>query len=52
VRINRDFGGLHSRMDVIFDDKIRTGRAVPPGLPKNPTTASGTWYIASWKQLP
>jgi hypothetical protein len=39
-------------LEVRFDNKIKTGRAVPPALPKTPGYGDGEWFIASWKQIP
>jgi hypothetical protein len=51
VAIQRD-PKKYSKLQVVFDDKIRTGKAVPPGLPSNPSSSATDWLVASWKQVP
>ncbi|MGH9023229.1 MAG: hypothetical protein ACRDV9_09040, partial [Acidimicrobiia bacterium] len=53
VNIDRSFSSTgYKPLQVRFDDKIKSGSSVPPGLPTTPGFGTGDWVIASWKQIP
>ena len=51
LRINRDFPGGHSPMDVTYDSRLQQGLLDLPGLPKRHLTASGGWAQVGWREL-
>jgi hypothetical protein len=44
--------GQYAKLTVQFDERIRTGEYVPPGLPDTSSTDDGAWTLASWRRLP
>ncbi len=53
VRIRRNLqNGQYAKLTVKFDERIKTGEAVPPGLPDTPTAGDGQWTLAAWRRMP
>ncbi len=50
VRINRDFGGAHSKLTVNYDDRLVSGAVTLPGLPGFQYSGSG-WALRSWREI-
>ena len=50
VKINRDFGAQHSKLTVMFDDRLSAGDMSLPGLPQSPA-AGANWSLASWREI-
>jgi hypothetical protein len=50
VSIKRDFGNLHSKLTVNFDDRLMTGDLHLPGIPKL-SGAGSVWNILSWRRI-
>ena len=51
LRINRDFAGGHSPMDIIYDPRLQNGLLDLPGLPKRNVTATGGWVQVGWREM-
>lgn len=50
VRINRDFGGAHSKLEVNYDPRLVNGSLTLPGLPGFQYSGS-TWELRSWREV-
>ncbi len=50
VRINRDFGGSHSKLTVNYDNRLVSGAVTLPGLPGFQYAGSG-WALRSWREI-
>ena len=51
VAINRDWGDQHSKLEVIFDDRINSGELEMPGLPAS-TWGDEEYTVISWREVP
>lgn len=51
VRINRDFGGQHSKLTVDFDPRIWEGDLSLPGIP-TVTGLGASYSVRSWREVP
>ncbi len=57
VSIERDFvksdGSIvHSKLTVDFDDRLKEGEIVLPGLPRTPDRGTGGWRVVLWEEVP
>ena len=51
VLINRDYGNQHSKLTVLWDDRISNLGLTLPGLPTK-TSKFGTYSVSSWREIP
>jgi hypothetical protein len=51
LRINRDFSGGHSPMDIMYDPRLQQGLLDLPGLPKRHGGTSGDWVQVGWREM-
>ncbi len=51
VAINRDFGNKHSKLTLLWDDRISTGALALNGIPLTPVGGGGTWNMLAWMEV-
>jgi hypothetical protein len=52
VDIKRDYGSSHTKLKLIWDDRIATGSLAMNGIPTTPQGGGGTWNLLAWMEVP
>ncbi len=52
VAINRDYGTQHSKLTMIWDDRIALGNLTMNGIPTTPVGGGTGWNLLAWMEVP